>query len=594
MIRAIALLLCLAATAAADEKIQGWCQDGGYTVSTPGNPVAASTTTVQRSFKSCTVTVYDAGTVDVATIYSDNSATPKANPFTAASTGQWFFYADSGRFDIRFSGGGISVPFTLGDVNTWDESDLWVNVKSCGAKGDGSTDDSTAINACITQVNAAGGGTVYFPKGDYCLTAAGVTMKSNIRLLGATSNPSYAGDVGFRESVIKTCGAFGETIVIDVIANDTAFENLAIVGDGSASRTQLDATTTGISYGDGNQAYVRHYMKNCSIHYHKYGVRSDLGTYMWWEYNNIGNNWYINVEFTNFGGNDGTYIGNYINTSNWEATNIADPVAELYSGTGLFLGRGCAYQKWIGGKIEYNRQGIVLHQAYNNTFSGIDFDANGSWDIRIRSASLHDDLSSLDNKFIGLNFMGGGYNSNMAGLDAHVLIEGEKDVFYPIQVSANFTGCTFRATEKGGTYSRTILVPKYPQNNVIATRVFGSGVGIPLLRLSCSGCDVENGSVVNGTADISGATVTKLTGPDFIAAWEGKSYWHLYWQPIRIISVNSTTELTFSGSLSVSGTGWSIPTNKILIDAGFSINSDIRFIGTLGASGFLNSLISGP
>jgi hypothetical protein len=71
---------------------------------------------VQESFASCTVTVYDVGTLDIASIFSDDSGTVKANPFTASSTGFWFFLANDARYDIRFSGGGISTPFTIGDI----------------------------------------------------------------------------------------------------------------------------------------------------------------------------------------------------------------------------------------------------------------------------------------------------------------------------------------------------------------------------------------------------------------------------------------------------------------------------------------------
>lgn len=62
------------------------------------------------------VTVYNAGTLTLSTIYSDNSSTPKANPFTSSTTGYFFFYSANGRYDVTFSGGGLSAPLTFGDV----------------------------------------------------------------------------------------------------------------------------------------------------------------------------------------------------------------------------------------------------------------------------------------------------------------------------------------------------------------------------------------------------------------------------------------------------------------------------------------------
>lgn len=113
------LILLMAMPLSAREKLQGWCQAGNQTVTTNG---VASTTKVQRSYPSCTVTVYLSGTLTLATIYADNSSTPKANPFTASAGGIWFFYADNARYDVSFSGGGITTPFTLGDFSLLDLS----------------------------------------------------------------------------------------------------------------------------------------------------------------------------------------------------------------------------------------------------------------------------------------------------------------------------------------------------------------------------------------------------------------------------------------------------------------------------------------
>ncbi len=97
-------------------RIQKFCELGGQTVTTQG---LQSVTKVQRSFPSCTVTVYLTGTTTVAAIYSDNlaSPTPLANPFTANVDGSFGLYAASSAcYDVVTSGASIPTPFTYSDI----------------------------------------------------------------------------------------------------------------------------------------------------------------------------------------------------------------------------------------------------------------------------------------------------------------------------------------------------------------------------------------------------------------------------------------------------------------------------------------------
>ncbi|WP_406505052.1 glycoside hydrolase family 28 protein [Streptomyces sp. NBC_00212] len=69
------------------------------------------------------------------------------------------------------------------------------NVKDYGAKGNGSANDSPAVDKAITAANAAGGGTVRFPSGTY-KSQNTLHMKSNVTLQldsGATLKGSNAG-----------------------------------------------------------------------------------------------------------------------------------------------------------------------------------------------------------------------------------------------------------------------------------------------------------------------------------------------------------------------------------------------------------------
>lgn len=74
----------------------------------------------------------------------------------------------------------------VGAVNTTVKAKLQerVSVKDFGATGDGVTDDTTAIQAAIDAMIAIGGGSVYFPDGEYFVSDPGLTLSSNITLFG--------------------------------------------------------------------------------------------------------------------------------------------------------------------------------------------------------------------------------------------------------------------------------------------------------------------------------------------------------------------------------------------------------------------------
>ncbi|MDE2101607.1 MAG: hypothetical protein KGL39_30455 [Patescibacteria group bacterium] len=116
--------LCLTVPAMAQTgAINGFCTQGGVSAVTSG---MNSTNKVQGIVPSCTVTVFQAGTTNKATIYADASNTPLSNPFTAnsqgsTSPGQWVFWAANGNgYDVVLSGGippqTFSSPITLNDL----------------------------------------------------------------------------------------------------------------------------------------------------------------------------------------------------------------------------------------------------------------------------------------------------------------------------------------------------------------------------------------------------------------------------------------------------------------------------------------------
>lgn len=279
------------------QKVQGWVENGSITVAI-ANTGYVSSTKVQGSFPSGTVTVYLAGTLTIATIYSDNSSTAKANPFTAASSGQWFFYAPNGAYDVKFSGGGIAAPFTLGDIRLFDETPLFIDVTSSPylAKGNGSTDDSTAINLAVAALAVSGNSKrLYFPAGVYAI-ASTVTFSAlqGIEVFGAgDGSGSSSSTCG---SALKWIGAANGTMMtisscqwsqfhnFRLDANSIAGVGLHVTGSGtSCQRNSYDRLTVanvlGTSPGYGfrigassNPDVSQSSFTNCTSFSNKYGL----------------------------------------------------------------------------------------------------------------------------------------------------------------------------------------------------------------------------------------------------------------------------------------------------------------------------------
>lgn len=84
----------------------------------------------------------------------------------------------------------------------------WINVKNApyNATGNGSTDDTTAINAAIAAFNTAGKGVLYFPAGTY-LTSAALTAITAIGIIQGDGETNLNFDAGLtiQTGTLITC-----------------------------------------------------------------------------------------------------------------------------------------------------------------------------------------------------------------------------------------------------------------------------------------------------------------------------------------------------------------------------------------------------
>lgn len=114
-----------------------------------------------------------------------------------------------------------------------------IDVTTQGATGDGSTDDYPAVIASIRAVDAAGGGTVFFPTGVYALSASlgnGTTGFGAVTLIGD----------GERASTLLATGDFAP---IAGTWHQSRFENLVIDAGGHGAAGLIV---------DLDKSYIRH------------------------------------------------------------------------------------------------------------------------------------------------------------------------------------------------------------------------------------------------------------------------------------------------------------------------------------------------
>jgi hypothetical protein len=159
---------------------------------------------------SATVTVYLYGTLTPATIYSDNGLTViPSSQVTTDSDGQFYFYADNGRYTLSVMATGFAQE-QFSDVSLFDQADAGIaSVKDYGAVGDGTTNDYAAF---VSAFAASAGKRLRLPAGTYRIAFTGTTG------LIPTANMTLEGD-----------GADSTEIVF--VPSSTAYRNLISVSN---------------------------------------------------------------------------------------------------------------------------------------------------------------------------------------------------------------------------------------------------------------------------------------------------------------------------------------------------------------------------
>lgn len=150
------------------------------------------------------------------------------------------------------------------------ENSLFYNVRQFGAKGDSTTIDTDAINKAIEAASAAGGGTVYFPAGEYL--SFSIHLKSNITLfldngaflIGADPASGKGGYDAPEPNPSDKFQDFGHSHWQNSLIWGENLENIAITGHGWIIGNGL--TRSGrMNPGIGNKAIALKLCRNVTI-----------------------------------------------------------------------------------------------------------------------------------------------------------------------------------------------------------------------------------------------------------------------------------------------------------------------------------------
>lgn len=428
------------------------------------------------------------------------------------------------------------------------------NVQNFGAKGDGITDDTAAIQSAIDAAAAAGGGQVYMPTGTYIVSGGEepsdgcLMLKSNVYLygdgMGATTVQVADGSDTKITGVIRS--AYGEE------THDFGVSNLTIDGNRDNTTGKIDGWFNGYIPGeagyDSNVTLDSVEIKDCS----GYGFDPHEQTV----------NMVIKNSVSHGNGLDG-FVADFLSDSTFE-NNIAydndrhgfnivtsthdftltNNVAYNNGGNGIVIQRGSedipspTNITITGGEVYGNgAEGVLIKMSSEVTVSGVDIHDNASAGIRIYGSNHVEIIdNTLNNNSLGspvpeiiiqsyndtLGVSGKYFNGSDNTIQGNIIIGSDLSTYGVAERNEDGTdrnaiiGNTISHTSKGATLiygDGSYVSATEPMTTVQGTAGNDTLLGSAASEIFYGGAgnDTINGGA-GGDILVGGAGIDKLTG----------------------------------------------------------------------------------
>ena len=278
------------------------------------------------------------------------------------------------------------------------------NVKDYGAKGDGTTNDTQAIQSAVNAAHAAGGGSVYIPAGTYIVTGQSSASSGAIMLY---DNITVFGD-GMGASTVKLKDGWSNSVTgifrdqSGVQNHDIGMHDLTIDGNRANTTGKTDGWFNGVSPGlpgtDTNITLDHVEVKNCSGYgFDPHEETTNLSITNCVSHGNALDGFTLDFQIGAHLSNDTAYDngrhGFNIVTSSHDDT-LTNCIAYGNGGQGVMVQRGSdnipvPYNITITGGSLYNNvgDGVQINKADRVTVNGVDIHDNARQGVRIMGST---------------------------------------------------------------------------------------------------------------------------------------------------------------------------------------------------------------